>query len=383
MKFILSPDSMKGSISSADAAAALARGIRSVQPDAVCVCVPIADGGEGTLDALTLPAERVTVTVHGTDGRLVQAQYGVRGGLAVIEMARAAGLTLVPESERDVMKASTYGVGELMLDAARRGCRDILLTVGGSGTNDGGTGLFRALGGEIYDADGFLLPGGGASLEAAVSCSDAHLDPLIRLCRITAASDVTNPLLGETGATAVYGPQKGVTSALMPRLEAGMANWANILKAACGRDISSVPGSGAGGGVLCPLLAFCGASIRSGIDAVLDYAGFDALLRDADLCVTGEGRVDRQSCYGKAVGGVAARCRAQGVPVEAVAGCVGDGWEDVSRMGIRRVRTLAERVPASVPACERTAWSMSNAAELVEELGRDIAREAVPRTSEM
>ena len=373
MKIILAPDSMKGSISSRDAAEALARGIRSGRPDAQCVCVPIADGGEGTLDALTSPAERRTVIVRGPDGRPVEAAYGVRGGLAVIEMARAAGLTLVPEDRRDVLHASTFGVGELMLHAAHTGCRDILLTVGGSGTNDGGAGLFRALGGVLLDRDGRELSGDAASLcDAAAVCAD-RLDPAVLSCRVTAASDVTNRLLGASGATAVFGPQKGVTPALMPRIEAGMTRWADCLLRASGVDAAHLPGSGAGGGVLMPLLSFCRTTVRSGIRAVLDHAGFDRLLEGADLCVTGEGRIDGQSLSGKAVSGVAEKCRAHGVPLEAVAGCVGDGWEDVAGIGVRRVRTLVGLVPDSVPDAERGRWSMAHAGLLLEEAGRALA----------
>lgn len=373
MRIVLAPDSMKGSISSRDAAAALARGIRSILPGADCVCVPIADGGEGTLDALTSPAERRTVTVSGPDGQPVAASYGVRGGLAVIEMARAAGLTLVPEGRRDVLHASTYGVGELMRHAAQNGCRDILLTVGGSGTNDGGTGLFRALGGVLLDREGHELPGGAASLCGVAAIRTDGLDPAVLSCRITAASDVTNRLLGADGATAVFGPQKGVTPALMPRIEAGMARFADCLRRASGRNAAALPGSGAGGGVLMPLLSFTDTSVCSGIRAVLDHAGFDSLLMGADLCVTGEGRIDGQSIFGKAISGVAERCRAHGVPLEAVAGCVGDGWEDTARMGIRNVRTLVGLVPDDVPAEERAAWSTAHADRLLEEAGRLIA----------
>ena len=373
MKIILAPDSMKGSISSPEASAALVRGIRAVRPDADCVRVPIADGGEGTLDALVPPEDRVTVTVHGPDGRLVDAAYGILNGTAVIEMARAAGLTLVPESERNVLRASTFGVGELIRDAAHRGCRDILLTVGGSGTNDGGTGLIRALGGVLLDRDGRELPGDGATLCEVTSIRTDGLDTAVLACRFTAASDVVNPLLGPTGATAVYGPQKGVTPALMPRIEAGMARWADCLRAACGRNVAVLPGCGAGGGVLAPLLAFCGLTVRSGIQAVLDRADFDRLLDGADLCVTGEGRIDGQSACGKAIGGVAARCAAHGVPVEAVAGCLGDGWENTAGMGIRRVRTLIDLVPDDIPAADRGRWSMANAGLLLEQIGRRIA----------
>lgn len=381
MKFVIAIDSMKGSMTSADAAQAVARGIRQVMPGAECVCVPIADGGEGTLDALTVPGDRVSLTVRGTDGRPVLAQYGiVRAGTgdgdrraAIIEMASAAGLTLVPEGERDVMTASTYGVGQMILDAARRGCRDILLTVGGSGTNDGGTGLFSAIGGVLYDRDGNRLPGCGASLERIAGFDATGIDPAVRACRFTAACDVVNPLLGASGATAVFGPQKGVTPDIFPRLEAGMARWADLLDRASGVNVAQIPGCGAGGGVLAPLMALFDLRVKSGIDAVLERADFDRLLGGADLCITGEGRIDGQSLCGKAVGGVAKRCRAAGVPLEAVAGCLGEGWRDTARMGIRRISVLTDAVPETVSAEDRVNYSMKHAAKLLEQAGRQIA----------
>ncbi|MBQ8432419.1 MAG: glycerate kinase [Clostridia bacterium] len=372
MKIIIAPDSFKGSLSASLAAEALARGVRRVDPRADCRCLPIADGGEGTLDTLVSPAEMQRVTVRGTNGAPVMAEYGLRGSTAVIEMARASGLTLVPAEERNPLIASTYGVGELIRNALDRGCREILLTVGGSGTNDGGSGMFCALGGRLLDADGALLEGGGACLERVAKVDAAGLDPRLSECSFTIASDVTNPLLGELGATMVYGKQKGADAALRERLEVGMTQYAACLERACGKTVATVPGCGAGGGLIAPLLAFCNVRIRSGIESVLESYHFDELLEGASLVITGEGRVDAQSCYGKAISGVAEHARAQEIPVYVASGCLGDGWEALLEHGICEVVSLME-LAASVPAEERVAYCMANADILLEKAGEKIA----------
>ena len=374
MKIILSPDSFKGSLSARDAARALSRGIRRVISDAECVILPIADGGEGTLETLVSESELCSASVRGTDGTEVKALYGVRGGTAVIEMARAAGLTLVPKDRRDPMNASTYGVGQLILSALDRGCDRILLTVGGSGTNDGGSGMFVSLGGKLLDAHGKELPGCAASLAGVARIDASGLDPRLKKVVFSVASDVTNPLLGEKGATHVYGPQKGLDEKDLELVERGMENYAKALFVACGRDVASIPGCGAGGGLIAPLLAFCDVQVRSGIESVLEAADFDAQLSSACAVITGEGRVDGQSCFGKAISGVASHAAAAGVDVFVAAGSLGEGWEQLLSHGIRAAYSLWDRAE-HCPEEERLDYCMQNADLLLEEIGEAIARE--------
>ena len=373
MKIILSPDSFKGSLSARGVALALEKGIRRVIPEAECLIVPIADGGEGTLETLAEEQELHYATVRSTNGAPVSAAYGVKGKTAVIEMARAAGLTLVEPENRDPLVASTFGVGELILHALDEGCDHILLTVGGSGTNDGGSGMFSALGGKLLDADGNELVGCGGAL-AKVSRVDASgLDARLKHCTFTVASDVTNPLVGELGATYVYGPQKGVTPHIIEALEAGMKNYASAMESAAGKAIATIPGCGAGGGLITPLLAFCNVTVRSGIESVLEAANFDALLADADAVITGEGRVDAQSCYGKAISGVASHAGCFDVPVYVASGGLGDGWEELLSHGIRQVWALMAEVE-QIPAEDRVAYCMAHADELLAVVGERIAR---------
>ncbi|MBE6628556.1 MAG: glycerate kinase [Ruminococcaceae bacterium] len=373
MKIILSPDSFKGSLSARGVALALEKGIHKVDPQAECLIVPIADGGEGTLETLVEEADFHYATVRSTNGAPVKAAYGIKGKTAVIEMARAAGLTLVDPDKLNPLVASTYGVGELILRALDEGCDHILLTVGGSGTNDGGSGMLCALGGKLFDADGGEIPGCGGALAKIARIDASGLDPRLQNCRFTVASDVTNPLVGELGATRVYGPQKGVTPDLIDALEAGMSSYASAVEAASGKAVAEIPGCGAGGGLITPLLAFCNVTVRSGIESVLEAADFDRLLLDADAVITGEGRVDAQSCYGKAISGVAEHARAQGVPVYVAAGGLGDGWEELLSHGIKEVSALmaeAEQIPLE----ERVAYCMQNAEELLSVVGERIAR---------
>ena len=373
MKIILSPDSFKGSLSARGVALALEKGIHKVIPTAECLIVPIADGGEGTLETLVEESDFHYATVRSTNGAPTQAAYGIKGKTAVIEMARAAGLTLVEPENRDPLIASTFGVGELILHALDEGCDHILLTVGGSGTNDGGSGMFCALGGKLLDENNNEILGCGGALAKVARVDASNLDPRLKNCAFTVASDVTNPLVGELGATRVYGPQKGVTPDMIDAVEAGMKNYAKAIELACGKKIAEIPGCGAGGGLITPLLAFCNVTVRSGIESVLEAADFDALLVGADAVITGEGRVDAQSCYGKAISGVASHASAQNVPVYVASGGLGDGWEELLRHGIKEVYALMAEVE-DLPKEERVAYCMQNAVELLAIVGEKIAR---------
>lgn len=368
VKILIAPDSFKGSISAADAAAAIARGLRShpalSAPE--LICVPIADGGEGTLDALVSPADRIAVTVTGTDGTPVVAEYGHIGRTAVVEMARAAGLTLVPEGERSALTSTTLGVGELIKDALDLGYRDFLLTVGGSGTNDGGCGMFSALGGRFYDESGAPFVPTGGTLQNIAKIDTVMVDKRLFDCKFTIATDVKNPLLGDTGATYVYARQKGASDEALAQMEAGMTHYAALLERTCGKTVATLPGCGAGGGISTPLLGFLNAEIRSGIDAVLDAVCFEEKLKGAAAVITGEGKIDRQSLFGKAISGVCNAAAGQGVPVYALVGCIGDDRQALLDMGLSDIRATCDIAPDA-------AYSMTHADELLERLASELA----------
>jgi glycerate kinase len=347
VKIVVAPDSYKGSLSAVAVADAIARGAAAVFPGAQIARVPVADGGEGTVEALVVATgghveER---TVRGPLGEPVRARWGVLGGAggAVVEMAAASGLPLVPPARRDPRVTSTYGTGELLRAALDAGVRRVVLGIGGSATNDGGAGLARALGVRFLDAAGAELPEGGAALARLDRIDLSGLDPRLSEVELEVACDVDNPLTGPRGASAIYGPQKGATPELVRVLDAALERYAAVARAATGRDVAGRPGAGAAGGLGAGLLFFTPARLRPGVEIVLEAAGFDALVRGADLVVTGEGRTDFQTAMGKAPAGVAAAAKRHGVPVVCLAGGLGDGADDVLARG---VDALASTVPS-------------------------------------
>ncbi len=367
-KIVISPDSFKGSISAQDAALAIEKGLkRSVEKDIELITVisPIADGGEGTLDALTREDQRISLEVTSTNGKKVLAQYGAVGNTAIIEMARAAGLTLTPENERNASLATTFGVGELILDALDRGYRSIMLTVGGSGTNDGGCGMFSCLGALFSDEDKKSFVPTGATLDRICDIDISHLDKRLYGCEFIIATDVKNILCGSTGATYVYGRQKGADDTMLDKMESGMLHYASLLKEKCGKDVASIEGCGAGGGLASPLLAFLNAKIRSGIESVLDTVRFDEVISDADLIITGEGKIDAQSLYGKAISGVTGTAKKHGVPVYCLVGCIDGNKNELLSLGIADIYTLSDIAPS-------VEYSITHADELLEKLAKSF-----------
>ena len=334
-KIIIAPDSFKGSISAADAANAIAMGIRDALDNVLTVTLPIADGGEGTLDALVPAEARIYVPAFNTRSEPAAAEFGRLCDTAVIESASAVGLGTVPEEERSPALSTTKGVGVLIRAALDCGFRRIMLTVGGTGCNDGGAGMLETLGAVFYGRSGRMNGIRACDLADIVRIDISELDPRLPDTQLTVACDVNNPLVGENGATYVYGPQKGANAEMLCSLEAGMVNYAARL-ADVARDVSRVPGTGAGGGIPAPLVAIYDARILSGIDAVLDGAA---------LVITGEGRIDAQSACGKAISGVAARAAAHGVPVIAIAGQLGSGADAMHGLGIRRMYALTDIAP--------------------------------------
>ena len=332
MNFLFAPDSFKGSLTALEITRILERVTLRHFPDAHTRGVPVADGGEGTVEALVTATrgQYRQCQVTGPLGDTVTATWGLLGGAktAVLEMAQASGLPLTPPDRRDPRRTTTLGTGEMMRLAAQDGAEAMLLGIGGSATNDGGMGMLTALGARFEDAQGHALPPVGGNLGRVERVILDGLDERVRGMDITVICDVTNPLLGPEGATYVYGPQKGATPEICRELEDGMRRYAEALSRAAGRDVARFAGAGAAGGLGAALGGVLGAKMRPGIDAVLDAVGFDELLETADLVITGEGRMDGQSVrFGKVPVGVARRCQARGVAVLAVVGGLGEGAE--------------------------------------------------------
>ena len=334
-KCVVVSDSFKGTVSSREICAIAQQVIPRHFPACEVVCIPVADGGEGTVDCFiqAMGAQRVEVTVTNALGEKSAAAYARIGELAIIEMAAAAGLPQVG-ALRCPGTATTYGVGELIAHAVDSGCRKILLGLGGSATNDGGCGCAAALGVRFYDAAGQSFVPVGDTLGRIARIDTAKADELLRSVEITVMCDVTNPLYGPTGAAYVFAPQKGADAEKVKSLDAGLRHFGDVIRSQYGLDVSAMPGAGAAGGMGAGCVALLGGMIQSGIDAVLDVTGFDRQLEGADLVITGEGRIDSQSADGKVVSGVARRTRAKGVPLIAIAGGIADSAGAVYDIGV-------------------------------------------------
>ncbi len=363
MRIVIAPDSFKGSLSAVAVAKAMEAGVLSVFPAAEVKKVPIADGGEGTVEALVLATGGCVIPekVTGPLGEPVEAHWGLLGDgeTAVIEMAAASGLTLVPKERRNPRVTTTYGTGQLVKAALDRGIRKLIIGIGGSATNDGGTGLARALGVRFLDAGGRDLAEGGAALAGLASIDMTGLDPRLKDTQIMVACDVDNPLCGPRGATAVYGPQKGATLDMLVELDEALAKYAAVAKAATGKDVASAPGAGAAGGLGAGLMFFTAASLRPGVEIVLEATGFAALVRDATLVITGEGNTDFQTAHGKAPVGVAKVAKRFGVPAVCLSGGLGKGCDAVLEQGIDGLMSVVPQ-PMALEEC------MCSAAELIE-----------------
>ena len=327
MKIVIAPDSYKESLSALEVAQAVEAGFRQVFPDADYVLVPVADGGEGTVDAMVAATggRKETVTVSGPLGEPVEAFYGLTGDgdTAVIEMAAASGLALVPPDRRNPLLTSSRGTGELIRAALDAGARRFILGIGGSATNDGGAGMVQALGARLLDLEGRELDGSGGDLARLERIDVSALDPRLAECRIEVACDVDNPLTGARGASAVFGPQKGATPEMVQALDANLARLARIVERDLGVAVDAVPGAGAAGGMGAAMLAFFGATLKPGIEIVTAAVDLDDHVRDADLVITGEGRIDFQTVHGKTPIGVARVAKRHGKPVIGIAGSLG------------------------------------------------------------
>ena len=324
MKIVIAPDSYKESLSASEVAQAIEKGFREIFPDAQYVSVPVADGGEGTVEAMIAATKgtQLTAQVTGPLGEPVDANWGISGDgkTAFIEMAAASGLALVPPALRNPLVTTSRGTGELILHALEQGARNIIIGIGGSATNDGGAGMVQALGAKLCDANGTEIGNGGGSLMSLNSIDTSALDPRLKACTIRVACDVTNPLTGNTGASRIFGPQKGATEAMILELDRNLDHFADVIKQSLRIDVKQVPGSGAAGGMGAALMAFLGAELRSGIEIVTQALNLEEHIHDCTLVVTGEGRIDSQSIHGKVPVGVAQVAKKYHKPVIGIAG---------------------------------------------------------------
>ncbi|CAI0958902.1 glycerate kinase [Serratia quinivorans] len=347
-KVVIAPDSFKESLSAMEVAEAIERGFRQIYPQVQYVKLPMADGGEGTVDSMVAATggEIVRVEVTGPLGQPVSAFYGLlgEGETAVIEMAAASGLHLAPKERRDPRITTSYGTGELILAALERGVKAIILGIGGSATNDGGAGMMQALGARLLDDQQQPLPPGGAALARLAQIDLSAVDPRLQQVSVTAACDVDNPLCGPHGASAVFGPQKGATPEMVTQLDAALSHFGSLLQQATGREVLNAPGAGAAGGMGAALLGMLNARLRPGIEIVIETLRLEEALRDADLVITGEGRLDSQSIHGKTPIGVARVAKHYGLPVIGIAGSLSKDYQVVHQHGIDAAFSVLDRV---------------------------------------
>ena len=371
MKFIFASDSFKGTLSSEKCGKILGECLKNEIPHATFSTYLIADGGEGTLDAFLVDprAKRVTVKVHDPLLREINASYATIEDKAIIALNEASGLTLLKEEERNPLYTSTLGTGELVLHALKNGYRDITLAIGGSATNDGGIGAMHALGIRFLDKEKKELLPVGQSLSKIKEIDLTHLEPEARDATFTVMCDVTNPLLGQNGATYVYGPQKGAAPEILCELESGMQNYAKVIKDTLGIDPNKVIGGGAAGGIGAALNTFLGAKMTSGIETLLDIIDFDSAIKCCDYVISGEGRLDSQSLSGKVIYGIARRCKKSGVPLILLVGSLGEGWEKAYDLGASKIYSLVnDTTPLEVAINQAEAVYTTRAKELFKEI---------------
>ncbi|MFQ6235535.1 glycerate kinase family protein [Bifidobacterium longum] len=372
-RYLCAPDSFKESLTAMEAARAMAQGIENADHDAEVRCLPMADGGEGTARALVdaTGGSMRAVPVHDPLGRPVEGHFGLLadGTTAVVETAEASGLALLEAKERNPLIASSYGTGELMLAAVRSGAKRIIVGLGGSATNDAGAGLLQALGVRLLDKNGNDLAHGGAALANLTTIDISTMDPALKNVAITAACDVTNPLTGPTGASAVFGPQKGASKDDVATLDAALVHFAQVIDSQLGVAVNDVPGAGAAGGIGAALKGFLNAEFRPGIAIVIEQSGLDAAAQWADVVFTGEGSIDFQTKFGKTPAGVAETAKRHGKPVIAVAGHIGTGIDELHEVGIDAVFGIA---PGAASLSELLADAAANVTRTTEQIVRTL-----------
>ena len=370
-KIVLAFDSFKGSVSALEISSELTQTIREEWPDCEVCSFPIADGGEGTVQAIerSLPVVKYCCSVHGPLMEKVDASYVVtEDGTVILEMASANGLPLVPEGLRNPMETTTLGTGELIVDAINRGCRKFVVGLGGSATNDAGIGVMHALGVRFFDKAGRELEPKGKNLEYIVHVDQSRLHPDLSSCQFVLACDVTNPFYGPDGAAFVFAPQKGANTQQVEALDKGLRSYATCLKKEIGCDVACIPGAGAAGGMGGGLLAFLNAELKSGIDIILDLMGFDEALSGTDVVLTGEGKIDAQTGMGKALSGVLTRARLVGVPVVGIGGSVED-INQLNQLGFTALFSM-QSAPVSLEQAMRKEIALQNLSNTVKQVLR-------------
>ena len=371
MKIVIAPQEFKESLRGIEIAQAMREGVSRVWPDAETLLVPVADGGDGTLQSLVDASDGkvMTATVDDPLGRPIEAVWGALGDgrTAVIEMARSSGLALLKPEERDPLVTTTCGVGQLMSLALDAGYRHLIIGIGGSATNDGGAGMAQALGANLLDADGTELVRGGGALAHLRRIDVSGLDSRLADTKIDVACDVNNPLCGETGASEIFGPQKGADAETVAYLDDALQRYGELLQRDLGRDVMEVPGAGAAGGLGAGLMAFTGAQLRRGADIVIDALDLEARLEGASLVIVGEGQTDRSTVFNKAPVAVAQRAKARGIPTVAISGSLGDGFEQIHDHGIDAAFSILDH-------CMTLEDAMSGTAELVADATEQVCR---------
>lgn len=370
-KIVIAPDSFKGSMSAREAAEAIERGIKAVCPNVIIEKIPMADGGEGTVETLVdaTGGRAIKVNVLGPLGEERESYFGILGDgkTAVIEMALASGLPLVPKEKRNPLVTTTYGTGQLIKAALDQGCREFIIGIGGSATNDGGVGMAQALGVRFLDAEGKEIPFGGGSLNRLEKIDTSKIDPRLKECKVMVACDVNNPLCGPKGASAVFGPQKGATPEMVELLDRNLAHLAAVIKRDVGEDVKDFPGAGAAGGLGAGLMAFCHAQLQRGIEIIIQATRLAEKMAGADLVITGEGQMDFQTAHGKTPMGVATVAKSMNIPVIALVGKIGRGADMLYDQGIDAIFSIAEG-PMELEEC------MKNGAELMERAANRVMR---------
>ena len=357
-KVVLAPQGFKESLTGMQIAVAMSIGVKTVWPEAETVLIPVADGGDGTLQALvdSSGGEVRTAMVEDAIGRTIEAEWGALGNgtTAVIEVANAIGLARLNQDERDVRNASTFGVGQLFIEALDAGFSDFIIGVGGSATNDGGAGMIQAMGGKLTDSSGGDIARGGIPLSGLANIDVSELDSRMVGANVVVACDVNNPLCGTRGASAIFGPQKGATYEDIQELDAALANFAKVITKDLHTDVAEIPGAGASGGLGAGLMGFFDARLRLGADIVLEALSLDKHLADADLVIVGEGQFDRSTVFNKSPVAVAQRAKRRGTPVIGIAGSLGAGFREVHEHGIDAVFSLVNRPMSLKAAMEDT-----------------------------
>ena len=369
MKIIIAPNAFKGSLSAWEAAGCIEEGIKIALPKARCIKVPVADGGDGTVEALVRDTggKQVYKKVDGPVGKPVRAGFGVLGDgrTGVIEMATASGLALIPKKEQNPLKTTTYGTGQLVKAALDKGCRYLIVGIGGSATVDGGIGMAQALGIRFLDKSGKEVGRGGAGLEKIKNIDISGVDKRLKKTKVVVACDVTNPLLGRNGSARIFGPQKGADPKMVVQLEAGLANLARVIKRDLGKDIKNIPGAGAAGGLGMGLMAFLQAKLKSGIDLVIKAAELERKVKGADLVITTEGCIDEQTAFGKAPAGVAAIGKKYKIPVVALGGQIAGKTAALHKCGINAVFSIIRSPLTLEQAIKESKSALKQAAEQI------------------